>query len=139
MSSRHLRTLSEFGRHGADLRVTCAECGRDVILSVMKLQERVGYDADPWRLPFRCGACGSRNVLRWADRGDDERKLPANVLSFPGTRVERALKSAAREKLRSVIVVGRTRDGTPISWVSTDEIGELLQLAEWFKLHILTK
>ncbi|HEX2114223.1 MAG TPA: hypothetical protein VHM01_07440 [Alphaproteobacteria bacterium] len=137
MGGRNLRTLSELARHGASLRLTCAECGREAVLSPFRLKEALGADADLWKLPFQCQACGSRNVLRWAEREDDKPRLPPNVLAFPGSHAERTLKAALKAKLATVVVIGQTRDGEPYSAASTKETGELLRLVEWFKLRLL--
>jgi hypothetical protein len=137
MGGRDLRTLSELARHGADLRLTCAECGHETLVSPFKLREALGFDADLWRLPFRCRACGSRNVLRWAEREGGERKLPPNVLAFPGSHAERVLNAARRAKLATAVVIGQTHDGQPYSAASMKDTGELLRLVEWFKLRLL--
>ena len=137
MGSRNLRTLSELARYGADLRLTCAECGHEGRLSPFRLQETLGGDADLWRLPFQCRACGSRNVLRWAERAGDERRLPPNVLAFPGSHAERVLKAALKANLATAVVIGQTRDGQAYSAESTNDVGELLRIIEWFKLRLL--
>jgi NAD-dependent SIR2 family protein deacetylase len=123
MGGRNLRTLSELARHGADLRLTCAECGHEALLSPFRLQETLGADADLWRLPFACRACGSRNVLRWAEREGEGRKLPPNVVAFPGSHAERVLKTALKANLATAVVIGQTRDGEPYSAASTNDVG----------------
>lgn len=136
MGGRNLRSLSELARHGAELRLTCADCGHEALVSPFRLQEAIGTDAVLWQLPFQCGACGSRNVLRWAER-EGKRKLPPNVLAFPGSRADRVLKAALEAKLATALVIGQTRDGQPYGMASTKETGELLRLVEWFKLRLL--
>jgi ribosomal protein L37E len=82
MGGKNMRTLSELGRHGAQLEITCRNCGNSAVFAVLELTNWIGHDADPENLKFRCSRCRSRR-FRWSPAlgGDGwKRKRPPSPL-----------------------------------------------------------
>jgi hypothetical protein len=64
MGGKNMRTLSELGRHGAAVEVTCLGCGNTATFMPLDLTNWLRGDADPQNLNFRCMRCRSRR-FRW--------------------------------------------------------------------------
>jgi ribosomal protein S27E len=68
MGSKRLDAISDYARHGYDLRVACSDCAHVAVLDARKLTAlciKRGWSRDMRLLMARlkCGKCGSRRVL----------------------------------------------------------------------------
>ena len=67
MSSKRLDSISDYHRHGFNLRVTCLGCGRVIVLDSLELSERLlsaGKSGDMTAVErrLRCAECGGSQV-----------------------------------------------------------------------------
>lgn len=67
MSSKRLDKISDYARHGFNLKVDCRECGHSITLSARSLSELCqkrhwSRDMDLLGAKLKCSACGARNV-----------------------------------------------------------------------------
>lgn len=67
MGSKRLDSISDYSRHGFNLRVVCQGCGRAVVLDSLALsmaRSKEGKSRDMLKVErdLRCRACGSRRV-----------------------------------------------------------------------------
>jgi hypothetical protein len=68
MGSKRLDAISDYARHGYDLRVACSECAHVGVLNARELTQlciRRGWSRDMRLLlpRLKCRNCGSRRVL----------------------------------------------------------------------------
>lgn len=66
MSSKRLDSISDFVRHGYDLRVDCRACGKITIMSAFELRDRLHRQRKSMQLDavaarLRC-TCGQKDV-----------------------------------------------------------------------------
>jgi hypothetical protein len=67
MSSKRLDSISDYHRHGFDLRVVCLACGRVIVLGSLELSERLhrkgtSRDMSSLERRLRCAECGGGQV-----------------------------------------------------------------------------
>ena len=67
MAAKRLDSVSDYHRHGFDLRVTCLGCGRVIVLDSLELSERLhrtgkSRDMGAVERRLRCAECGSSQV-----------------------------------------------------------------------------
>lgn len=67
MGSKRLDKISDYHRHGSNLRVVCGKCGRAGVLDRLKISQtcrRAGQSRDMGAISRRlwCSDCGSRDV-----------------------------------------------------------------------------
>ncbi|WP_225206237.1 hypothetical protein [Novosphingobium huizhouense] len=65
MGWKRLDTISDYARHGIDLRATCEQCGRAVVIASLALslemqRRNLPRDLDAVRRVLRCEGCGSK-------------------------------------------------------------------------------
>jgi len=75
MGSKRLDSISDYARHGYQLRVDCRDCGRAALLDARELTalcSKRGWNRDVFSLSkrLRCSNCGSRNVRHGPAFGD---------------------------------------------------------------------
>lgn len=68
MSSKRLDAISDYARHGYNLRVACADCAHVAVLNARELTQQCverGLSRDMGQLSDRlkCRKCGSRRVI----------------------------------------------------------------------------
>lgn len=67
MSSKRLDSISDYPRHGYDLRVTCRACGRVGVIDALALTMRLSKSNKSKWMPYvesrpKCSDCGLRDL-----------------------------------------------------------------------------
>jgi hypothetical protein len=67
MGSKRLDSISDYSRHGFNLRVVCQECGHaavvdSLVLSMARSKANKSRDMGAIERDLRCRVCGSRRV-----------------------------------------------------------------------------
>jgi len=67
MGSKRLDSISDYRRHGFDLRVTCKGCGRVIVLDAHNLSMKMSDQHRSRNMVsierrLKCSECGSRDV-----------------------------------------------------------------------------
>ena len=70
MGSKRLDKISDYSRHGFNLRVVCQGCGRSAVidslaLSMARSKASKSRDMGAVQRDLRCSACGAHEVKCW--------------------------------------------------------------------------